>query len=558
MRLLATIGVCLISLMWVGCEAREEAALLEVSAVEPTQLTPGQRLRVRGSGFPPGRDAIVRLEGTMHHPGAEPTHVAVELVGRAASSDRLEARFTRDALRDLGGRGTLHGHVIAVFDAAHGRGRVIGRSALLEIDATTGAGDRLQSELARRREGAALVARLGLTLSDETAAGESGLAIAMVRAGSPADRAGLLAEDRLLAAERVHVQDASDILPAPGADTIRLRLARRGEAAPFDVVLPVETTATREASAETVRATSIALAWLLLFAVLFAPSAGVADWIASAARREPGPARSARQLWLRYRREIPVVGLGTMALAAIPALDRVYPMHFRLDVLLLGALATRAAIAWLGSADGGARARAMALLGAAAGVLAVAVGLGAMATVGGTTDVTALSRQPVEPWSWALVRWPIAVPALGIISLGATWKSHGASRFARTMDDFVLLGVAATTVAVLLGGWGTDDAQGPLRLARGAGYVVLSLGYWVWLRRARTPRSARLTLGAGLVLTVLIVSGTAALIALDPPDVLTAAVSRVLAGATALLLLSAATRAIAGPRARPMPLHRFA
>lgn len=558
MRLLATIGGCLIALGVVGCETRDDARLLEVTDVSPTEVNPGQRLRVEGRGFPPGREARLRLDGTMHRPGAEPSRVQVELMGRAASSDRIEARFTRETLAALGGRGTLHGRVVALFDTPDGRRRVTGRSAELELDVRTGAADRLHEEVARRRSGAQLAERLGLSLSEESPEAR-GLVVAVVHEGSAAARAGIIAGDRLVAAEGVHVHDPSDLVPIPGRDAISLRLARRGEAAPFEVRVPVETFDTAVVRPETVRATAIALAWLLLFVVLFAPSAGVADWIAGVAPRAPRRSWRPGALWLRHRRDVPVVAIGVAVLGGLPAVDRVMPVEVALEVVLLAVFALRIATAWLGAGDATARTRARALGGATVSVLLLGTGLGAIAVLGGTTDVAALSRQPVEPWSWTLLRWPVAVPALGLVALGAAWPAAGRNPLARLVDDLVLLVLATLTVALLFGGWGEGDPQGTARLIHGAGFSVLAFGLWLWLRRARSAaRTPRTVLVVAGVLGTLVVGGTFLLLALEPPDVLTTTIARVAGGAAAILLLSALLRASTGGRAPLGPLHRFA
>ncbi|MCA9609588.1 MAG: hypothetical protein KC619_28515 [Myxococcales bacterium] len=559
MRLLATILGCSIALSIAGCETRDDALLLEVTDVTPRQVTPGQRLRVEGSGFPPGREARLQLEGVMHRPGAEPARVRVELAGRAASSDRIEARFTRETLAALGGRGTLHGRVVALFDTPDGQRRVTGRSEELELDVHTGSADRLHEEIAHRRAGAQLAERLGLTLAEE-APEARGLPIAVVRESSSAARAGIIEGDRLLGAEGVQVHDPSDLVPIPGRDTIALRLARRGEAAPFEVRVPVESLEGAGVRPETIRATAIGLAWLLLFVVLFAPSAGIADWIAGVGRpRAPRLSLRPSALWLRHRRDVPVVALGVAALAGLPAVDRVVPVEVGLEVVLLAVFALRIVTAWLGAPDGSPRTRARALAGATASVLLLGIGLGAIAVLGGTTDVAALSRQPIEPWSWTLVRWPVAVPALGLVGLGAAWPAAGRHALARLVDDVVLFALAVLTVAVLLGGWGEGEAQGAARLLHGAGFSLLALGLWLWMRRARSaPRAPRTVLLVGGALSLLVVGGTFLLLALEPPDVLTATIARVTAGAAAILLLGALLRALTSRREPLGPLHRFA
>ena len=62
----------------------------------------------------------------------------------------------------------------------------------------------------------------------------------------------------------------------------------------------------------------------------------------------------------------------------------------------------------------------------------------------------------------------------------------------------------------------------------------------------------------GGALSLLVVGGTFLLLALEPPDVLTATIARVTAGAAAILLLGALLRALTSRREPLGPLHRFA
>jgi len=562
MRLPPFIAVTALVLSALGCQDQREAELLEVQSVAPTRITPGQTLRVEGRGFPPGRAAVLRLEGTMRRPGEHAREVAVELDGRAGSGEVIEARLGQDAADRLGGRGTLHGRVIAIFEAAHGNGRVVGRSDPLELDITAGRVRRLHGELARRRRALALAERLGLALG-EPSPENPGLPIVAVGESSVAERAGVVAGDRVVAAEGVHAHDLSDVLPAPGSSSIALRLERAGESASFVVALPVPAVASEHVRTETVHAAWIALAWVLLLLILFAPTAGVADWIARSIRPPRRPAAEGwRERWRRARPHVPIVAMGLAGLAAIPALERVVAIDVSLEAVVLGSLALRAGAAWLGTSGRVTRGRLLGVGGALLSVAGIAIALGAVAALGGTTDLVALSIQPTAPWDWACLRLPIAIPAIALITVCAAWRpfDEGAPRLPRTIDDAVLLAVAISAVAILLGGWGSEEARGPIRLARGAAFVAIGFGYWLWLRRLRSrSRSARAPLTAGALFAAVVVGGTCAQIALDPPPGLTAGFARIVAGAGAILLVSACVRFFRIGRGRPpTPLHRFA
>lgn len=545
-----------------GCEARREADLLEVTGIDPSQLAPGQLVRVRGSGFPPGRSALIRLEGVVYRPGQSPEPASVEIEGRAVSAEEIEARFTRDALGELGGRGTLHGRAVAMFEAAHERGRVIGVSEELQIDIVTGNIRDAPGELTRRRAANELSEQLGLVLAEESSE-QAGLPLGWVTTGSTAERAGLIVGDRIVAAEEVLVHDLADVLPLPGADTISLRLAREGEAAPFVVVLPIEAGARAGIQTPTARIALASLGWVLLVLLFLAPTAGFADWLARRGTWERPRARGWRPLWRRHRSDVPIMTIGLAAIASLPVIDAAGLLDAKLEGLLLGALALRAGAAWLATSSEPTRARILAVAVAAGGVAGVGIALGALAALGGTSDLGALAGQPAAPWRWTLLTTPVAGPALGLVLLCCTCAPRprarrGARAVAFAIDDLVLLAFAAAATATVLGGWGRDAPEGLERLVRAVVFTSITMGAWLFLRRARKKPGATV-LWASVALAALVVGGAAAQIALEPPRVLVEGVARLMGGAAVLLALSAIVRLLAGKlRREAVPLARFA
>lgn len=552
------VGLGAAMIFFSGCGAPLEAELLEVEAVSPERLAPSRSVRVRGEGFPPGRAATVRFEGEMRRPGHRPEPAVVEIPGRAVSSETIEARFTADAFETLGGRGTLEGRVVVVFAAADGRGLVVGRSDPLRLDISAASHRVGGDELAEHRRAVELVATLGLTLGEESP-DEMGLTVETVAETSATGRAGVIAGDRLVEVEGIRAHHLGDVLPRPGSEGISLSFARQGEAAPYVVVVPVEVEGTGVAMG-TVKAVLVTLAWSLFVLLFLAPTAGLADWIARRTRSNFG-ARSRRQRWRARARDLPLVAIGLTALAAIPALDHAGLLIWPLEALVLGALALRAGAAWLGASGRPARERVTRSLGAASSVLGVAIALGAMAALGGTTELGALGDQATVPWEWTLFTSPMAIPALFLVCLAGSAGPEPASgaRAARLIDDVVLLGVSAATTAVLLGGWGAEAADGSIRLARAGGYVLLSTGLWLFLRRARrVGGGVGPTLAAGSGLALVVLAGATASIVYEPAPVLSHAIAHAFAGAAAVLLLSALLRGLAGRVRRRVVAHRFA
>ena len=556
----------------IGCAAEREADLLTVSEVSPSRIEPGRILRVRGQGFPPGRLARVRIDGVLHRPGDHPIEVSTELEGRAVSAERIEARFDQAALDALGGRGTLEGRVTVLFRAAEGRGAVIGRSPTLALDLSPASTERLGDELSRARIADDLLVRSGLVLGEELT-DEEGLPIALVTEGSVAARTGLIAGDRLLAVAGVRAHSLADVAPPPGAEEIELRVARVGEPTPFAVRLPLGT-ARGGLRLETVRAAQASLGWALLVLLFLAPSAGLVDWIGRRAKRAAPAAGAvegarARRPWRIYAKRLPWLAVATLGLASLPALDHAGWLRAPLEAILLGAVALRVSAAWTASpTDASAWRRVRDVAHGGAGMAAVAIGLGAIAALGGTTDLAALAEQQgLSPLAWTLTRTPLGPVVLGLVLAGTATApdalAHGATRsasLARGLDDIALFAIAGVTSAIVLGGWGAASNTTDLgRLGGATLFVVVSHALFAWSRRARAlSRPTRASWLALLALVVLTATGTAARIALDLPASLEPALGSVVAAAALLLACVVAARLWSGRvRSAPTAAHPF-
>lgn len=517
----------------------------------------------------------MRLEGTMHRPGRTPREVRVELSGRAISPERVEAAFTEPALSGLGGRGTLRGHARVLFATADRRGAVTGRSPPTTVDVTPSSTQRVSDAVADGRRAAALVDRLGLALDDEPSE-RSGLPIREVAEGSVAARAGLVEGDRLVEANGVRAHALADLLPPPGAERLALRIARRGEAAPFAVALPVHLDRSGLAP-ETVRAAQLAVGWVLLVLLWLAPTAGVADWLGRRVRRSrrarvepPGDAPRlgfVRRVLRRHGRGLGRLALAVTLFATIPVAHRAGLLRVPLEALVLAAFALRASSAWLAAHRRPTRQRLLDLAHASAGVLCLAVALTAVAALGGTTDLSALQEpQGAAPWTWTLLRTPLGPLALGVLLIGGGTAPEALARgddpqarLARGLDDAVLAAVAAAAAAVLLGGWGPASATGAPRVAFALLYVICATLLFSWMRRGRRlGRPTRPGVVASALLALGLIAGVAAHIAWEPPAALERGLAQVVGGAALLLGATVLGRLLAGRvRARAEPSHPF-
>ena len=518
----------------VACAPESSAELLGVSGVQPERLEVGQRFRVRGAGFPTGRDARVRIEGTLHAPAREPREVSAELRASVVSAEVVEASIDEALLAALGGWGTLHGRAV-VGVASAGGGEVVGRSRPLTLEV---AGARsLERDLEERRAGSELAEQLGLDLG-EPAPDEAGLGIEAVAPGSVAARAGLVATDVIVSASGVRLRGVGDLAPAPSASTTLLEVRRVGEAARFQVQLPLPRTS--GVPAEAGLWLPIAIGWGMLVLLLWSPLASVAHGVGSALR--PGS-------WTR--RDAVVLGAASVAFAgcalALPRLSPSAPV----DLVLVLIVALRLAAAGL-SSSGAWRARVLDVAGAGLAGLAIFVALGSTAALAGSTSVGALSdTQGSLPWEWAATRTPAG--ALGLLLLLAA----GRPRVAREGGLFAVLdlGVTAALAAlgalVLLGG-----THGPSPALGAALFAVKALALFALMladpRRNPGARGPLVLLGLSAATSV----ATLLWVLASPEPAVQDLASRSVLVAAGVLALAVLVHFAQPPR-RLAPLHPY-
>src|SRR3990172_7017638 len=134
-----------------GCALSGDADLLQVDDVRPHRIEVGDRVVLVGRGFPTGREASVRFEGTMRRPGAAPIAVRTDVAARALADDRVELDADAALVDELGGGGTFEGVATVAFPTADGQGRVVGRLSRVRLEVELPARRRLRAE-ARRLE----------------------------------------------------------------------------------------------------------------------------------------------------------------------------------------------------------------------------------------------------------------------------------------------------------------------------------------------------------------------------------------------------------------------
>jgi hypothetical protein len=213
-----------------GCGRDRTPQLIRVSDVTPRELEVGDRLEIAGDGFPQGRIAHVRFQGTLHRPGeADVTGADVEADGLVTGPSVVRVPFDAALQARFCGAGrkathtTFEGDVEVAFEAAApGAPPVAGRATGVVLDVRPGAGQPSRADLA---EGERTLSALGLRL-DGAEHGARGLLVDAVEPASRAARAGLLPGDLVVAFGGVRAASLADVRLAPAQSTVELRVRR--------------------------------------------------------------------------------------------------------------------------------------------------------------------------------------------------------------------------------------------------------------------------------------------------------------------------------------------
>jgi hypothetical protein len=581
-----------------ACDSDGLPPLVEVSEVSPREVEVGDRLELRGAGFPQGRPARITFRGTLYRPGRAPvTRASVEAEGVVVGADRIEVIVGEPLEERLCGHGdhavhtTLVGDVeVAFASSAVGAPPLVGVMRGLQLDVTPSS-VRARVVEARAQEGARVLAFLGVKPGP---ASPRGLPVDAVEPGSVAERAGVQAGDLLSAVDGVHVREVSDVAPS-SARTAEFTLRHADAQTEETKVVPMTGYAGDRIPTEYRAAlllVGLALAALLLL-VLPAPT------LASALEL-----RVARRLRVAGARAILVALFGRGPRALGSALASVLVATFALGpqvvaaevdgaVLLVAALALLLASRVAASPGARASARAAAEVGSAGLVLVLA--LAGAVIHGGALHLTEIVRaQGGAPWEFGALRQPVGC-VLSFAYLGGLLllvrRREDVARLAearvddaevvtlprapastatlarepsgRLLERLGLLVASALGVAVFFGGWqipGDVEARSTLLQAAGA---VLFVGK-TWALAAAllgaasiaspwTAREARafllrrllpaLLLGAGLVLLAR---------RLTPSESLEAALGMTAVASLVLLGLRSVLR-VRGAMQRPEP-----
>jgi hypothetical protein len=605
----------LASLALGGCDRDGVPPLVEVSEVSPREIEVGDRIELKGAGFPQGRTARVTFRGTVLRPGQSPVHGAtVEAEGVVASSDRIEI-VVGDALEErFCGHGdhavhtTMTGVVEVAFSSSTpGAPPLVGVMHGMTIDVTP-ASVRASVVEARAAEGARVLAFLGVTPGQ---ASPRGIPIEKLVTGSPGERAGFQVGDLISAVDGVHVREISDVAPASARST-QITL-RHGDSASEDsktvamVGYAGERIPAEYAPALLLVGLALAVLFLLVLpapAIASALELRVARRLRQLRERTPGDSRGTRAGGVRTA-ALALFGRGPRAifsaLASVLIATFALGPHVASADLDGGVLLVAAVALLLGSrvaSTRGARASARAAADVGIAGLVLAASIAGVVVNGGALRLAEIVRaQGGAPWEFAALRQPVAcalalayVGALLVLlrdvrdgirtreetpllvdahlerataALATTGSSPAPEANGRLLERLGLLVASALGVAIFFGGWqlpgGLEARSTPLQIAAAVLFVAKTWALCAMLLGAAsiaspwTAREAR----AFVVRRLLPALGVGGLLValsrrLPPSESLETALGATLVTALALLFLRAALR-IRGAMQRPEP-----
>jgi NADH-quinone oxidoreductase subunit H len=225
-----------------ACQNREPPDLLSVHRLDPPRASAGDRVVLRGEGFPDGRPATATFRGDLFRPGTAP-ETDVRIVAAVVPTDRdgLTIVFDRSLERRFVGSGdsalhtTFRGDVRVTFQPrAAGLAQVSGTLHDVRFDVLPSSSG--SPPPGAEPEPSRALPFLGAAATLDPAGG--GLRITSVDPDGRAAAAGILAGDRLMDLEGVTVLSEGDLRARGGQHLASIVVERGGRllpALPLDV-----------------------------------------------------------------------------------------------------------------------------------------------------------------------------------------------------------------------------------------------------------------------------------------------------------------------------------
>jgi len=485
-RPLAVLAAAVFAFFLGACDREVAPQLVSVAEMTPREVEVGDRIEIAGLGFPQGKAALVTFEGTLRRPGELPLEGSVvQTEGLVSGPQTIELAYT-DALQALfcgSGDRERHtafdGQVTVAFTAvAPGAPPISATLRDVSLDLRPPA-PRAEIAEARGHEGERALAYAGIHV-DSRPLPAGGLVVASVDPGSRAERAGVLAADRITRFEGVRVASLADAVPSGARAAVTLGVSRGASAREEVIEMPLDGFRTSAPRGLLAAACIIGLAAAALL-LLGGPSPAIVGWLedrlASAVRdgrlailaRGLAPAGTApRRLWVHFGAALAV------ASAPLVAGDVDVAVAWLVEV---SALVTLAIVVRRGALSRAARAARIATYAIARGAAIVAVVIAA----GSVRFVDIARAQGGAPWGWNVFRTPVGwalfaafvLPVLARPTADAGGAADDPSRGpALLLGDWAALVATAAVASVLFfGGWelpgmspGEQNARAAYRL----------------------------------------------------------------------------------------------
>mgnify|MGYP001827536970 CR=1 FL=1 len=210
-----------------ACSGYDDLALLEVESIEPPEIEAGATLRIRGGGFPLGREPEIILRGAVYRPGMSASTVDARLSGEVRSESLIEIPVGDDLIDALGGRATVDGELRVGF-RTEDRRRDVYSAERVRLDFIPDTSAQLRAGAERSEEREPLGASgFGLELSREEL-GTVGVRVESVDPDGLAALQGVEPGDMIVGLDGMSLYSRRDFLPDPSRSESTVLVAREG------------------------------------------------------------------------------------------------------------------------------------------------------------------------------------------------------------------------------------------------------------------------------------------------------------------------------------------
>lgn len=447
----------------VACRTEHVPPLVEVTDMMPREAEVGDRLELRGNGFPQGRTARVTFKGRLHRAGERSAAgTDIEVDGVVLGTERIEVVLNEVTVERFCGHGDRAAHTtfagdveVAFRSSIDGAPPLVGTLRGVTFDVHPAQIPPRVTE-ARTQEGARVLDFIGIVPGPAT---PRGLPITKVVPGSAAARSLLRPGDVLTSVDGVRVAGIEDVLPASSRETT-IRVRRGDSEAEESRTIPLVGYAAARVPLEYAPAmllVALALAVLLVLVAPGPPALGSLEVMVTSRLRGASVRSLAGHVFGRGPRAFAAV-LASLVVATFALGPHVVAPELDGGLLLVVALALFGASRLGLARRRGALRSALMVVGASL-LFALAMLSAVFST--GTLALTELVRaQGGAPWELGAVREPaLAFFAFAYLTTLVMLVRTGDGPLG-ILERVSLVILGALAAAVFFGGWQLPGAEG--------------------------------------------------------------------------------------------------